>query len=97
LSLWLNATGAPGQIAAHTGNCVRVLQHVCTHCIDGGKAFIGQQIEDALDPDSSTPPYRRFASRNFSNFYSEHITWGGWGSNPRPADYEKYGSVHHVR
>jgi hypothetical protein len=19
---------------------------------------------------------------------------GGWGSNPRPADYEKYGSVH---
>jgi hypothetical protein len=22
------------------------------------------------------------------------ITWGGWGSNPRPADYEKYGPVH---
>jgi hypothetical protein len=20
--------------------------------------------------------------------------WGGWGSNPRPADYEKYGFVH---
>ena len=20
--------------------------------------------------------------------------WGGWGSNPRPADYEKYGLVH---
>ena len=20
--------------------------------------------------------------------------WGGWGSNPRPTDYEKYGSVH---
>src|SRR5690349_23627572 len=20
--------------------------------------------------------------------------WGGWGSNPRPADYEKYGPVH---
>jgi len=19
--------------------------------------------------------------------------WGGWGSNPRPADYEKYGPV----
>ena len=19
--------------------------------------------------------------------------WGGWGSNPRPADYEKYGLV----
>jgi hypothetical protein len=22
------------------------------------------------------------------NFYSSHIVWGGWGSNPRPADYE---------
>src|SRR5579884_2954738 len=20
--------------------------------------------------------------------------WGGWGSNPRPADYEKYGLMH---
>jgi len=20
--------------------------------------------------------------------------WGGWGSNPRPADHEKYGPVH---
>jgi hypothetical protein len=23
--------------------------------------------------------------------------WGGWGSNPRPADYEKYGFVHRTR
>ena len=23
--------------------------------------------------------------------------WGGWGSNPRPADYEKYGLVHRGR
>jgi hypothetical protein len=23
--------------------------------------------------------------------------WGGWGSNPRPADYEKYGLVQPVR
>jgi hypothetical protein len=23
--------------------------------------------------------------------------WGGWGSNPRPADYEKYGSMQHAR
>jgi len=86
LTLWLNTTGAPGEIAAHTGNCVRVLQHVYTHCIEGGKAFIGQQIEDALDPDSSTPPYRRFASRKlfeplFRSYYVvrvwlEHTTGG---------------------
>jgi hypothetical protein len=23
--------------------------------------------------------------------------WGGWGSNPRPADYEKHGFVHRAR
>ena len=23
--------------------------------------------------------------------------WGGWGSNPRPADYENYGPVHRAR
>jgi hypothetical protein len=23
--------------------------------------------------------------------------WGGWGSNQRPEDYEKYGFVHHAR
>jgi hypothetical protein len=23
--------------------------------------------------------------------------WGGWGSNPRPADYEKYDVMHHSR
>ena len=97
MSLWLDAIGTPGEIAARAGNCVRVLQHVHTHCIDGREDLIGQQIEDAHDPDSSTPPYRRFASRNFSNLYSDHITWGGWGSNPRPADYEKYGFVHYAR
>jgi hypothetical protein len=28
---------------------------------------------------------------NFSYLYSAHITWGGWGLNPRPTDYEKPG------
>jgi hypothetical protein len=23
-----------------------------------------------------------------------HHRWGGWGSNPRPADYDRYGPVH---
>jgi hypothetical protein len=95
--LWLNATGARGEIAARAGNCVRVWQDFYTHCIDLREDPIGQQIEKALDPDSSIPPYRRFASRNFWNLYSSNTTWGGWGSNPRPADYEKYGCVHHAR
>jgi hypothetical protein len=31
------------------------------------------------------------ASQNVSNLYSGKMQWGGWGSNPRPADYENYG------
>jgi hypothetical protein len=37
------------------------------------------------------------ASRNFSNLFQVTLRWGGWGSNPRPADYEKYGFVHCAR
>ena len=55
LSLWLNATGAPAEVAARAGNSVHVLHDVYAHCIDGREDLISQQIEDALDPDSSTP------------------------------------------
>jgi hypothetical protein len=92
----LNATGAPGEIAARAGNCVRALHHVYTHCIDGREDLIGQQIEDVLDPGSSIHHIVGLLA-DFSNLYSSHTMWGGWGSNPRPADYEKYGLVHHVR
>jgi hypothetical protein len=52
VSLWLNATGIPGEIGARAGNSVRMLQDVYTLCIDGWEDIIGQQIEGALDPDS---------------------------------------------
>lgn len=54
LSLWLNATGAPAEVAARAGNSVHVLQDVYAHCTDGREDLISQQIEDALDPDSAT-------------------------------------------
>jgi hypothetical protein len=58
LSLWLNSTGAPAEVAARAGNSARVLQDVLqdvyAHCIDGRDEVISRQIEDALDPDSST-------------------------------------------
>ena len=57
LSLWLNATGAPAEVAARAGNSVHVLQDVYAHCTDGREDLISQQIEDALDPDSGTPTY----------------------------------------
>jgi len=49
LSLWLNASGAPAEVAARAGNSPRVLQDVYLHCMDGQDDFISQQIEDALD------------------------------------------------
>jgi hypothetical protein len=36
------------------------------------------------------------ANRDISNVCTDEPWWGGWGSNPRPADYENYGSVHRV-
>jgi hypothetical protein len=40
-------------------------------------------------------PYRRFSpTLDFSDLYSISVKWGGWGSNPRPADYEKSGPMH---
>ena len=38
-------------------------------------------------PAADVPP----ASRVITNVSAVHARWGGWGSNPRPADYEKYG------
>jgi hypothetical protein len=54
LSLWLNATSAPAEVAARAGTSVHVLQDAYAHCIDGRDDLINQQIEDALEPDSST-------------------------------------------
>src|SRR6266700_1131409 len=54
LSLWLNATGAPAEVAARAGNSARVLHDVYLHCIDSQQDHVSQQIEDALDADASS-------------------------------------------
>ena len=48
LSLWLNATGAPAEVAARAGNSARVLHEVYLHCTDGQEDTVNQRIEDAL-------------------------------------------------
>jgi integrase len=48
LSLWLNATGAPAEVAARAGNSARVLHEVYLHCTDGQEDTVSQRIEDAL-------------------------------------------------
>ena len=68
MPFWLNATGTPGKIAARAGNCVRVLPHAYTHRTGGREALIDQHIEDTLDPDSSTSPYRGLPTESFQIF-----------------------------
>ena len=49
LSLWLNATGTPAEVAARAGTSTRVLHEVYLHCTDGQDNAVSQRIEDALD------------------------------------------------
>jgi hypothetical protein len=48
-SLWLNASGAPAEVAARAGNSAHVLQEVYLHCTDGQDDAVSQRIEDALN------------------------------------------------
>jgi hypothetical protein len=54
LSLWLNAAGAPAEVAARAGNSARVLQDVYLHCIGGQEDLVSQRIEDALNANPGT-------------------------------------------
>ena len=48
LSLWLNASGTPAEVAARAGHSARVLHDVYVHCTDGQEDTVSQRIEDAL-------------------------------------------------
>ncbi len=64
LSLWLNASGAPAEVAARAGTSARVLHDTYLHCIDSRQDLVSQQIEDALDADpGSRPPSRVWESK----------------------------------
>lgn len=55
LSLWLNATRAPAEVAARAGNSVRVLHTVYSHCLHGQEDIVSQQIEHALRQHDRSP------------------------------------------
>ena len=59
LSLWLNATGTPAEVAARAGTSARVLYEVYLHCTDRHDDTVSQQIEDALDAEVSVTPSSR--------------------------------------
>jgi integrase len=52
LTVWLNASAAPAQVAARAGNSVHVLGSVYVHCVDGQEDIINRRIEEALDAGS---------------------------------------------
>ena len=60
LSLWLNATGEPAEVAARAGASARVLQDTYLHCIDSRQDLASQRIEDALDTDANATPSSRY-------------------------------------
>ena len=43
LSLWLNASGAPAEVAARVGNGTRVLHDLYPHCTDGQEDLVSQR------------------------------------------------------
>jgi hypothetical protein len=93
LSLWLNASGAPAEVAARAGNSARVLHEVYLHCNDGQDDAVSQRIEDALDaataPEHSPPggkasgyTHRRHYPRPCPLYVHEPVP--GPAHSPRP-------------
>ena len=72
LSLWLNATGAPAEVAARAGNSARVLHDVYLHCTSGQDDTVSQQIEDALDADASVTPSSRCGKASGYTYCRHH-------------------------
>jgi integrase len=56
LSLWLNASAEPAEVAARAGNSARVLHDMYLHCIDSHQDLVSQRIEAALDTDPGSRP-----------------------------------------
>jgi hypothetical protein len=71
----------PGGVAALLGELLEVLD------LDG-VTLAGDDTGGALAQLSRLAGNRPAA---------DHKRWGGWGSNPRPADYQKYGLLQHAR
>lgn len=81
LSLWLNASGAPAEVAARAGNSTRVLHEVYLHSIDSRDDVVSQRIEDALDAGTS------------SSHPSQYVKASGCAHRRLPRDPVRYMSV----
>ncbi len=84
LSLWLNASGAPAEVAARAGNSARVLQDVYPHCTDGQ--------EDPSASGSKTP-----STRTPDPHVSQCVTASGYTHRWHRPDPVRYMSVNGPR
>jgi len=55
LSLWLNASREPAEVAARAGASTRILHDVYVHCVSGRDDTVSRRTQDALDPGASAP------------------------------------------
>jgi len=67
--------------------------------VDGGLLLAREGPVDSLNVGLQfLPPLQcALGLRRLGGGWFVPAAWGGWGSNPRPADYENYGRVHRVR
>ena len=60
---------------------MRVLPHAYTHCTGEREDLFGQQINDTLDPNSSTLPYRGLLTGPFGTLFNSYYV-GRLGLEP---------------
>jgi hypothetical protein len=89
--------GRPGLL--HAGALVRAAARRADRLRWEDVDFMNGERTGILNPSYSMPhpshPY--LGNPVLRSVFAGQVRWGGWGSNPRPADYEKYGFVHHAR
>jgi hypothetical protein len=64
---------------------------------DSREPAIVSQLRSAANAWSSSRSTGSADRSRFSVLYSGSVRWGGWGSNPRPADYEEPGTALRAR
>ena len=87
LSLWLNASGAPAEVAARAGTSARVLHEVYLHCTDGQDDTVSQRIEDALDAGTGithSSPHTRASGYPHRRHHPETLSAMCSRTGPRP-------------
>jgi integrase len=88
LSLWLNATGDPAEVAVRAGNSARVLHEVYVHCTNGQDDAVSQRIEDALDAGTGSthpPPHAKASGYTHRRHYPRPCPLYVREPVPRPA------------